>query len=317
LTGSGVNTWVDLSNSNNTATQGTGANQPLLTANAINFWPSLKFNGTSQNLALPTGFGTFSGTSIFYVVAPTAVTAGARLIDLGNGATSNNIQIQLPTSTGAAFHVYNLAADSVVTSASALTLGQFHLLEVIDSGTTATIYTDGVQGATSSAMNTINNVSRANNFIGQSSTGTNFFNGQIAELLAYNTAVSASQRSAIESYVAQRYQIAMQVPTAPIISVPTSTISGPTQVAIAAQSNADIRITTDGSTPTTSSPIYLAPLNVYYTQTVKAIAVINGISSSVSSAAYTMSNATQYPAPSASDTTPLQINEQLPNISVP
>jgi hypothetical protein len=316
LTGSGVNTWIDLSNSNNTATQGTGANQPVLTANAINFWPSLKFNGTSQNLAFPTGFSSFTGTSIFYVVAPTAVTAGARLIDLGNGATSNNIQIQLPTSTGAAFHVYNAAADSSVTSSSALTLSQFHLLEVVDTGTTATIYTDGVQG-NQGTVNAINNVSRANNFIGQSSTGTNFFNGQIAEILAYNTAVSASQRSAIESYVAQRYQIAMQVPTAPIISVPTSTISGPTQVAIAAQSNADIRITTDGSTPTTSSPIYLAPLNVYYTQTVKAIAVINGISSSVSSAAYTMSNATQYPAPSASDTTPLQINEQLPNISVP
>jgi hypothetical protein len=314
--GSSVNTWVDLSGSGNNGTQGTTAKQPTVVSSAINGRNGIKFNGTTQNLALPTGFASFTGSTIFIVAQPNAVTAGARLIDLGNGATSNNILIQEPTSTGAAFYIYNAASPTSVTSSSALTLKQFHLLEVVDSGTTATIYTDGVLGATSAAMNTINNVSRANNFIGQSSSGTNFYNGQIAELLVYNVTLTADQIADVEAYIAARYQIAAQVPVAPIVSVATSTLTQPTQVALAADPTADIRFTIDGTTPTSTSNLYLGPVNVYYTQTLKAIAIINGISSSVTSTTYTL-NSTQFPAPNVSDTTPLQINTVLPNISIP
>jgi hypothetical protein len=42
----------------------------------------------------------------------------------------------------------------------------------------------------------------------------------------------------------------------------------------------------------------------------KAVSVINGVSSSVSSATYTLP--AQYPAPSATDPRPLTINLQLP-----
>lgn len=79
-------------------------------------------------------------------------------------------------------------------------------------------------------------------------------------------------------------------------SVATPTISGmmsfaeSTQVTITAESGAEIHYTTDGSTPTASSTLYSEALTLSDTTTVKAIAIKNGISSSVSSKTFTKSS---------------------------
>ena len=159
-----------------------------------------------------------------------------------------NIKLQQASSTSASFYIYNLAASSVVTGSTAVTLNRFQLLEALDSGTTGTILrTNGVQDAQNTAMNAINNITRSNNYLGTSSSGSgNYFNGEIAEILFYNTAITSSQQAALEAYAAQKYQFASQVPTAPILSLPTSTLTGPAQVAIAANPLAQIKVTRDG-----------------------------------------------------------------------
>jgi len=62
-----------------------------------------------------------------------------------------------------------------------------------------------------------------------------------------------------------------------------------TQVTMSAESGAEIRYTLDGSTPTASSTLYSAPVTLSDTTTVKAIAIKDGVSSSVTSRTYTKS----------------------------
>ena len=60
-----------------------------------------------------------------------------------------------------------------------------------------------------------------------------------------------------------------------------------TQVSMSAESGASIYYTLDGSTPTAQSALYSAPVTLTDTTTVKAIAIKNGVSSSVTSRTYT------------------------------
>ena len=77
--------------------------------------------------------------------------------------------------------------------------------------------------------------------------------------------------------------------TAPVISGNTS-FSETTSVTMSAEAGAEIRYTTDGSTPTASSTLYASALTLSATTTVKAIAIKNGVSSEVTTKTFTKSS---------------------------
>jgi len=78
------------------------------------------------------------------------------------------------------------------------------------------------------------------------------------------------------------------------VSAPTISGSTPfaenTTVTMSAESGAEIRYTTDGTTPTASSTLYSAPITLTATTTVKAIALKNGLNSSVATKVFTKSS---------------------------
>jgi hypothetical protein len=80
-----------------------------------------------------------------------------------------------------------------------------------------------------------------------------------------------------------------QTVAAPTISG-TTPFEETTQVTMSAESGAEIRYTTDASTPTAESSLYSAALTLSATTTVKAIAIQNGTSSSVASQTFTKSS---------------------------
>ncbi len=307
-----VTQWIDLSGCGNNAF-GVLGSQPALESSP-NANPSINFNGTSQYLSLPSGFAAITtGASIFLVVKPNSPSTGARFFDLGNGTASDNIYMSQPSTNGADLHIFNGSTDSSVSSSSAITIGQFQLIEGSYNGlNTATIFTNGLQEAQNTGMQTGNNITRHNNFIGQASGGGDYYAGNIAEILVYASQLTASQRAAVETYFIQKYQTLSTVPRTPIISVGSGTLSGPTQVTITTQPDVVTYFTIDGSTPTTSSPVYCGcPLTINYGQTLKACSFENGVASSVATATYIL-NSSQWPAPSSGDMTAPTINLQLP-----
>ena len=77
--------------------------------------------------------------------------------------------------------------------------------------------------------------------------------------------------------------------TAPTISG-TSPFADTTQVTISGPAEAELHYTTDGSTPTSESTLYTEPFTLNDTATVKAIAIKDGVSSSVASRTFTKSS---------------------------
>lgn len=311
-----VNTWVDLSGNNNSAT-GSSSTRPTLESNAINGLPALNFN-SSQYLTLPSGFANFtSGASLFIVTSPSQLTANSTIFDLGTGATGNNIKSQIAASGSyGQFSAYNGTSGTSVQSAAALTQSRYQLLEAVQSpGTpngTATFWVNAAAGTPNSSMNNFPNITRTNNYIGQASGTGNIYNGKIVEILLYTSPLSASQRVALEAYLMQKYQVISQVPATPLLSLGTSTLIAPAQVVISADPDAVTRYTLDGTTPNGSSTVYTGlPFLISYSQTLKAVSFKNGLQSSVASATYTL-DANRWPAPNASDTSTPTINLQSP-----
>ena len=77
--------------------------------------------------------------------------------------------------------------------------------------------------------------------------------------------------------------------TAPTISGNTP-FADTTQVTISGPAEAELRYSTDGSTPTSESTLYSEPFTLSATTTVKAIAIKDGVSSSVASRTFTKSS---------------------------
>ena len=79
----------------------------------------------------------------------------------------------------------------------------------------------------------------------------------------------------------------------PTVSAPVITGTSPfetsTSVSMSAESGAQIRYTTDGSNPTSNSTLYSSAITLNATTTVKAIAIKDGVTSSVASATFTKS----------------------------
>lgn len=311
-----VSVWTDLSGNGNNAT-GTSGSEPTFLPWAANFLPAVNFDGSSQYLSLPSLSTTFSGLTMYAVVQPSAITGGARIIDFGDGSSGNDLLMQFSSSGSLGeFWTYSGTTGTNAQSATSLTANQNVLLEATQSGTSGTFYLNGNAGTTNASMNSLPTVSLTSNFLGQASSGGNFYPGTIAEILVYSTDLTDSERAAVEGYLMQKYGILSIVPAPPIISVPSGTLSAPTQVVISSEPGTTTYITTDGTTPTTSSQQFSGcPIQINYSQTLKAVSYRSGVLSSVSSATYTLDSGL-WPAPSTTDPATLNINLQLPAPSI-
>lgn len=202
-----IKTWQDQSGNNNHATQATAGSRPIcrLGANGQNGLPLVQLNGTSQFLSLASNVTPQTNFTYFLVMKATRVAAFGYLnraqgiVDATNirgltiGLSTTNYYVVMRSASAAN---YDFQASGTYTN----TLTSCVKSSTVDGGTLrinkSTVATNaaavgwGLSGA-------------ATEYIGRDPAF--YFQGNICEILVYNTALSASNTSAVENYLAAKW----------------------------------------------------------------------------------------------------------------
>ena len=223
--GATVTNWADQSGSGFNATNTGNAPDYLndsdnnTTASGLNFNPTLQFTG-NDDLEITSGGilgnGVINNNIWVYGVSSSTSATNASFI-FSNGVTGGDVEFQAPT-TGS-----NLSFDSstgtTLTNAWGGTINVFNIWNggsssgtATPSGTNKAIYRDGLELATNNTGNgTTFTSNNGSSFIGSDANGANFFSGQIAEVMVFNTVPTSIEQQQIQSYLAIKYGITLDI----------------------------------------------------------------------------------------------------------
>lgn len=167
---------------------------------------ALTFDGTDDFVDLPDDFSDFSaGLTIAVWANPTVAGSWARFVDLGNGASSDNIYLSRNAATNnLSFSFYREGTSAgTVTATGALALNAWQMFVVtLDQTGNAVIYKNGLPIQTGSFGSMPNIVTRTSNFLGDSNwTDDAFYTGLMDDFRIYNYAVSADDVADLYSAV--------------------------------------------------------------------------------------------------------------------
>ena len=202
-----VTTWYDQSGNSKNATQTVATNQPLI-ADGGNLHtndgkPALKFNGTSNRLEL-SAKATIANTSIFSAFRSNSNTQDSVLFHLAVNA-SNVVSIgfgDLATRSELGSRLRVGGSDVVHVGDNAFTSTSQSLLGYIASSTAAKMFVD----STEKTVEVESRTSGANNRIGARGNDEKFFNGDISEVILYDSD-QTNNRFKIESNINNYYTI--------------------------------------------------------------------------------------------------------------
>ncbi|MCX5692091.1 MAG: LamG domain-containing protein [Candidatus Omnitrophica bacterium] len=192
--GSSVSTWSDSSGNGINFTQPTGSRQPVYKVNIINGCPVLRLAAASQQTM--TNSTTFTNpVTVIYLSRETGGTNGRLLTALNNnwlmgywgGARQQAYFEGWVSSSGTP------AADT-----------NWHIYSSVQTGSLSTLYEDGVQIASNANGVAAPNGLCLSGYLGSSE----FTDGDIAEVIMYNSALSTDDRMSVENYLKNKYMSA-------------------------------------------------------------------------------------------------------------
>ncbi|MFS4494850.1 Calx-beta domain-containing protein [Maribacter sp. 2308TA10-17] len=204
--------WDDQSGNDHDVTAVAGQ-QPVLETNSLNFNPVMDFDGTDDqmtNPASPFASGVSDETNIFFVAREDARQENS-IFGFNDGANNvNRYQSHHIYPDGTVyFDVGDSGTDDRVSGPSGLTVGEPHIagyFNSINNSNQAISINGGVVASDTSGESQSLSITRIGTSV---SGGQQYFNGDIAEFIAYDTDNSATNKQKIQSYLAIKYGITL------------------------------------------------------------------------------------------------------------
>jgi hypothetical protein len=199
--GGAVTNWVDQSGQGNDASQGTGSAQPALVNNILGGMPALDFDGgdvlNMPDGTVPTGNSSYS---VFAVVRADSMGAYGYL---GSGNYGSGSQVSAFRFDGGSYVNHYWWSNDLATPGNSVKAGNWYLIaHTYDNTVGRVAYINGLW--MSSNANTSHNNGSANNTIGKS-YNTEYWRGEIAEIIIYSEALTSVDLDRVGAYLEQKY----------------------------------------------------------------------------------------------------------------
>lgn len=191
--GTAVATWTDSSGSGNSGTAA-GTAQPTFKTGILNSLPVVRFNGTTNVMALPNAITT--QTSVFIVY--TGSSGSGSLISQLN---ASGAWLQRNT----AVWVNANQASLVITPG--INSHRLYAQTFDYTGSSFNVYIEGTNAVTSSTAYTSFVGAGVTYEIGARNGNSEFFTGDIAEVIIYSRILTTLERAQVDTYISNKYAI--------------------------------------------------------------------------------------------------------------
>ena len=194
--GDAIATWYGKTTVTNNLTQTTEAQKPILKKNIINGHAVARFDGSDDNMV----FGTALTANPFHLFVVAKYNATGRVIVSGGGGA---LRVLLGLIAGDnAISIIKSGAVVLGTSSNTLNNASFNLITLYYSNPNYGFRFNGVDAGTGSNAQTMNPATH----VSKSDYGE-YWNGDIAELIVFNRALSGGEFTTVEDYLAGKYAL--------------------------------------------------------------------------------------------------------------
>ena len=190
--GATVATWTDSSGNGFNATQSTEANKPIYKVGIVGGKPVVRFDGTNDGMVVSASLSVALPCTVFVVYSYRSTTSAGRRAVQG---VSNNWLI------GPYSLIYR-AYNSAFLDGAATTQNLFIVSCMRQLSGDAKLFNNGTQVATNA-----NNTAPGQMALGASGAFGEPLDGDIAEVIVYNSALSTTDRQAVEAYLDNKYNL--------------------------------------------------------------------------------------------------------------
>jgi len=214
-TGSAVTSWNDQSGYSNHATQGTPANRPTRTSNALNGFPIVQFDGVNDVLSIADQASIDLTRWSFLMVAKVTTHKNYNAFFVkGNDATENyEFLTNFPGTGNIHFPVYytngTRSSDAETVAGPSMSNTSFGIFQYDYDNVNTRMFKNMTQLFTR-AETRIPQINASPLLVGnEGGTAGRNLSGDIAELVAYNTKLNLAQQIITNNYLSAKYGIAL------------------------------------------------------------------------------------------------------------